>query len=146
MARPTPKRDAATKNPAAMTVLSTLYLDDDEDTLEALHAAAMRTARSRAVATRDRGLAAMPTSLAAWTTSSRWPAATRRPRRRIDREAQWMMGTVFSAAIAVLLVLSAVLWRLERPLPTPREHTPASIAAPRTAGETVDTISGASRR
>lgn len=127
-------------------VLSTLYVDDDDDTLDALRAAAMRAAGPRPTAPRDHALAAMPTSLAAWATSSRWTADTTRSRRFVDVEARWLMGTVFSAALAVLLVLSAVLWRLERPSPAPREHTPASIVAPAPGTDGVDTISGASRR
>lgn len=132
---------------ATVATLSTLYVDDEDDTLDALHAAAMRAANPHPVAMRSQGLEHMPTNLSAWATSSRWPTPVRPARRRKAPSGEaWMMGTVFSAAIAVLLAVSALLWRIERPRAVPQEHTPAAIVLPASAVDAPDAISGATRR
>lgn len=148
MAHPILERDATDPCAATASVptLSTMYVDDDDDTLDALRAAVMRAAPPRAQILRDRDLAHMPTNLAAWATSSRWPTDVRHGRRRSAANETWMMGTVVSAVIAMLLVVSALLWRIERPTGVPREHAPASLVAPASGSDTPDAISGASRR
>jgi hypothetical protein len=99
----------------AMPMWSTMQVDDDDDRLDALAATTIAQWNRNVQTRRDArhiALSAMPSTLCTPTPGAVW-AATRRPaRRRNDRV---MLGSIVSAALAVLMLVAAMFWRLENP-------------------------------
>lgn len=99
----------------AMPMWSTMQVDDDDDRLDALAAAAVAQWNRSVEMRRDArhiALAALPSTLCTPTPGSVWAAKRRPARRRNDRV---MLGSIVSAALAVLMLVAAMLWRLENP-------------------------------
>lgn len=132
-----PRRCSSAPTP----MLSTWQVDDDDDGLDALTRSAMaaiaRTGTSRDA--RQVALFALPSTLCAPAPDAVWPRRRPAPTRR-RRDDDLMLGTVVSAGLAVLLLVAAMLWNLERPRVIHLEDAPVEVLAP----TEIDAISSAS--
>jgi hypothetical protein len=137
-----PRRAATSPTP----MLSTFAVDDEGDTLTALATAALVPLRQIASDhgdARHTALAALPSALCRPAVGTVWPPVRPAPRPRRQRE-PLVMGTVLSAALALLTLTAAMLWRLEHPRVVYVEGAPPAVQA--AAQPAVDAISSASRR
>lgn len=106
-------------------MLSSMSVDDDDDTLSQLATQALRSCAP--AQTRDEILAALPTSLVVHATRPRPPAAG--PARSDARA--WLMGAMATAAVLCLVLLAALAWRRAHPTVVQVEAAPVTLAAHR---------------
>lgn len=106
-------------------MLSSMSVDDDDDTLSQLVAQALRSCAP--AQRRDEILAVLPTSLVVHVTRPRPPAV--RPARGDARP--WLMGAMATAAVLCLVLLAALAWRRAHPTVVQVEAAPATLAAHR---------------
>lgn len=132
----------ATMSPTPMR--STFDVDDEGDTLDALVAVALGPDHRRDA--RHTALAAMPSSLCQPVVGAALPvrSAPRRSARRAPREPM-LVGSMLSAALALVMVAAALLWRLDHPRVVHLEDEAAARPVDLDPS-TVDVVSSATRR
>jgi hypothetical protein len=106
-------------------MLSSMSVDDDDDTLSQLAAQALRSCTPPQ--RRDEILAVLPTSLVVHVARPRPSAAG--PARSDARA--WLMGAMATAAVLCLVLLAALAWRRAHPTQVQVEAAPATLAAHR---------------
>lgn len=127
-----------------MPMLSTMQVDDDDDLLDALAAAAVARWDRNVAVHRDArhfALAALPSTLCTPAGDWTWTPARRKRQRAWQRPDRAMIGGVVSAALAVLMLVAAMMWRIEHPRVVYVEGTAPAIRA---AQPDVDAVSSAS--
>ncbi len=128
-------------------MLSTLQVDDQGDALDALAATALvgwhRNARRESDARHD-AIAAMPSSLCStWAPAQLSLRTSPATRARPSRD-PWMLGSVLSTGLAVLMLFAAMVWRLEHPRVIHVEGAPVAPQAADYPAVAVDVVTAAS--
>ncbi len=134
----------ATTSPTPMR--STFDVDDEGDALDALVASALETVRPSDA--RHIALAAMPSSLCqpAGNALTVWPRRRRSAFRTLRPREPVLVGTMLSAALALLMFVAAVVWRHDHPHVVHVEGATPAAQAVDLQPSSVDAVSSASRR
>lgn len=119
-------------------MLSSMSVDDDDDTLARLTAQALHAVPSPRP--RDEILALLPTSLVVHVAV---PLRTATVARGRDVR-PWLMGAMASAALLCLVLLAALAWRQGHPPVVQIEAAPTALAVHEGVAVDPDVISGAS--
>jgi hypothetical protein len=134
----------ATTSP--MPMRSTFDVDDEGDSLDALVVSALETARPSDA--RHIALTAMPSSLCQPAGNVLWIRTAQRRsafRAMVPREPV-LVGTMLSAALALLMFVAAVVWRHEHPRVVHVEDATPAVQTADLQPASVDAVSSASRR
>jgi hypothetical protein len=134
----------ATTSPTPMR--STFDVDDEGDTLDALVASALATVHPSDA--RHTALTAMPSSLCQPAGNVLWIRTTQRRSalRALRPREPVLIGTMLSAALALLMFVAAVVWRHEHPRIVHVEDATPAVQSADLQPSSVDAVTSASRR